>query len=559
MFLASVFPISERSSVNLNGKVNTANITIFADEEAYIHDMAAVSASQAMIAQRDELANTILNLTKPETTSTATTTSTVSDKKDDSIKDDYSVYKIFWNLQSYFCMDGKTMEIEYGLTATASAPTTTTTTKTVAAPSVKDTKNSKSTSTTAASTSAATTTTNPIAELRTPSWLNFTSHIDKIIELFQTHSFSVTEKAQAKEKSIQVLKECFLQHKHKRELQLFMSTTDTTNNTKNTAATSNNLLINQNKSLSSNRNSNNNTSIDEEYMGCKYLTFPPLFQLQLGDPSVRQELLTQILLYLHNLSYKLQFIAESAVATAATGSPSAGSVNIISLKSKVKPSTAVPAVTTTASKTSVSNASASSTSINNSTNRNSSNSNTTASTNGTSTTKTTTSTSVPPNPTSASTSVPLNLSHMTPLEQLITYMYHDIHRMKTQILTLMKDIPPNGEEFVLFFTQLLQREKKWIFWKNKSCPEFERSPTLNIPPSHSINNISTVPNSTLGVKRKLDAADSNNTTTTRSLISICKNAKSYVCDLSMSTVARNSLEIVATVPSFEQHLAVSYY
>ena len=176
MFLASVFPISERSSVNLNGKINTANITIFADEVAYIHDMAAVSASQAMIAQRDELANSILNLTNDKITSTATTTPTpppssttpLADKKDDSNNkhDDYAVYKMFWNLQSYFCMDVKSMEIEYGLTATSPSavvpPATTTTTSkaaTAVVTSTKDNKNSKSTATTA-STNASTTTTN---------------------------------------------------------------------------------------------------------------------------------------------------------------------------------------------------------------------------------------------------------------------------------------------------------------------------------------------------------------------------------------------------------------
>ena len=97
MFLASVFPISERSAVNLNGKVNTANITIFADETAYIHDMAAVSASQALNAKRNELANTLFNLTSTSTQNNEKEKSVTSASSESGYE--YDIYKCFDNLK----------------------------------------------------------------------------------------------------------------------------------------------------------------------------------------------------------------------------------------------------------------------------------------------------------------------------------------------------------------------------------------------------------------------------------------------------------------------------
>lgn len=44
------------------------------------------------------------------------------------------------------------------------------------------------------------------------------------------------------------------------------------------------------------------------------------------------------------------------------------------------------------------------------------------------------------------------------------------------VYALIKETPPNGEEFATYISQVLLREKSWITWKNDSCPSYEKEP-----------------------------------------------------------------------------------
>lgn len=45
-----------------------------------------------------------------------------------------------------------------------------------------------------------------------------------------------------------------------------------------------------------------------------------------------------------------------------------------------------------------------------------------------------------------------------------------------KVYTLIKETPPNGEEFATYVSQVLLREKLWIAWKNDGCPSYEKEP-----------------------------------------------------------------------------------
>lgn len=44
------------------------------------------------------------------------------------------------------------------------------------------------------------------------------------------------------------------------------------------------------------------------------------------------------------------------------------------------------------------------------------------------------------------------------------------------VYQLLRETPPNGEEFALYIQQALKREESWITWKNEGCPSFEKEP-----------------------------------------------------------------------------------
>lgn len=45
-----------------------------------------------------------------------------------------------------------------------------------------------------------------------------------------------------------------------------------------------------------------------------------------------------------------------------------------------------------------------------------------------------------------------------------------------RVYTLIKETPPNGEEFATYISQVLLRENSWIAWKNDGCPSYEKEP-----------------------------------------------------------------------------------
>lgn len=44
-----------------------------------------------------------------------------------------------------------------------------------------------------------------------------------------------------------------------------------------------------------------------------------------------------------------------------------------------------------------------------------------------------------------------------------------------QVYALIKETPPNGEDFAAYVCQVLVREDSWIAWKNDGCPSYEKT------------------------------------------------------------------------------------
>jgi THO complex subunit 1 len=51
-----------------------------------------------------------------------------------------------------------------------------------------------------------------------------------------------------------------------------------------------------------------------------------------------------------------------------------------------------------------------------------------------------------------------------------------------RVYALIKETPPNGEEFAAYISQVLMREKSWIAWKNDGCPSYEKEPQSDSKP-----------------------------------------------------------------------------
>jgi hypothetical protein len=92
MFLASIYPLSEKSGLNLPGKINNSNTTYYEDQETFLknqsidneninHDVSTVSDN----AHDKSYNTTTVDLSKHPLT--------------------YDLYKSFWSLQSFFTSD----------------------------------------------------------------------------------------------------------------------------------------------------------------------------------------------------------------------------------------------------------------------------------------------------------------------------------------------------------------------------------------------------------------------------------------------------------------------
>ena len=207
---------------------------------------------------------------------------------------------------------------------------------------------------------------------------------------------------------------------------------------------------------------------EEEYMGCKYLTSPSLFQLQLSDPNLRQEIITQIIIFLHHFSCRLPFILEAAAT--ATASTSAIGSNVVSIKGKVVQATSRLATTTAAAAAS---ATTTTTTTIATTGRGAKGSVTVTTASAAAASKT----EVIPTPTTTATP-----SALTPIEIAVKNIRHDIALIRKKAYQQLSVTPPNGSELLPFLQRLLQREEHWIAWKKTACIDFERPPaTLPTP------------------------------------------------------------------------------
>jgi hypothetical protein len=93
MFLAAIYPLSERSAVNLMGKVNTGNLTGFEEESIF------ESSNQAIeIVEEQEDEDQMDIVPKEEDHSQPSKKIKTENGKGVRTKD-YSLYRTFWNIQ----------------------------------------------------------------------------------------------------------------------------------------------------------------------------------------------------------------------------------------------------------------------------------------------------------------------------------------------------------------------------------------------------------------------------------------------------------------------------
>ena len=211
---------------------------------------------------------------------------------------------------------------------------------------------------------------------------------------------------------------------------------------------------------------------EEEYMGCKYLTSPSLFKLQLSDPNLRQEIITQIIIFLHHFSRRLPFILETAAA-ASTATATGGS-NVVSIKGKGTQATSRLATTTAAAAASTTNTTATFGKSNKS-------SSTTAAV-------AAAASKTEVIPTATTTATP---STLTPIEIAVKNIRHDIALIRKKAYQQLSVTPPNGSELLPFLQRLLQREEHWIAWKKSACTDFERPPAT-LPTTTSTTDTDTI-------------------------------------------------------------------
>lgn len=174
MFLTAILPISERSGINLMGKINTTNVTDYETAEDYENNINN---------NNDDSKMDIDNKTDTST----------------NIKYDYDIYQKFWKLQSFFSEESKTFE------------------------SVQRFK-------------------------------DFKNCVDFILKQFEDRPYSSAYIKQASETRLRTL----------------LSTINSSG-------------------------TNNVDTNDDIYMGCKFLTSSQLFSLQLQDPQLRLQIITQLL------------------------------------------------------------------------------------------------------------------------------------------------------------------------------------------------------------------------------------------------------------------------
>lgn len=258
LFLSSIYPLSERSAVNLNGKVNTSNATEFDDEKSFnLHFFgtaegevcdadagvdkmeveAAESAQTASVPSGQQVTDQ-MDVTTPnedltseaamisdaakaalgtgglsgeegeEAEAAAAKTVPKAEPPLPAVRIQYQLYEAMWRLQSFTASELKALDSE-------------------------------------------------------ARWVDFLTTASVVLTTFETRCFSEQELAQAR-----------LRQTEARQL-----ATDP-------------VLSKQSKCK---------TSDTAEFVGAKYLTSPQLFTLQLRDPKFRLQMAAQILFFLHSI------------------------------------------------------------------------------------------------------------------------------------------------------------------------------------------------------------------------------------------------------------------
>jgi hypothetical protein len=133
MFLAAIYPLSERSAVNLMGKVNTGNVTGYEDQTIFESNDAAVGTDLKTVttdwdedaeAPQDQVPSLpsrspdpppprppILQMELAEDSVTSPPAKKLkTDSAEKSKTRDYSLYRTFWNIQSFLSSDPKTLD-----------------------------------------------------------------------------------------------------------------------------------------------------------------------------------------------------------------------------------------------------------------------------------------------------------------------------------------------------------------------------------------------------------------------------------------------------------------
>lgn len=110
MFLAAVYPLSERSAVNLMGKVNTGNCTAYEDKEEFLSAVTSDVAPLVETEEKREEDEVHGEEEDGEVSDSGAMDVTVVGQMNNlssAIEYDYSLYRTFWDIQKFLSSDPK--------------------------------------------------------------------------------------------------------------------------------------------------------------------------------------------------------------------------------------------------------------------------------------------------------------------------------------------------------------------------------------------------------------------------------------------------------------------
>ncbi len=104
MFLAAIYPISEKSAVNLAGKVNVANVTAYEDEETFMNAMKGNAAVGSVPVSAVSTTSTPASMDIERSEKKGAMEE--GEEGENSDPHSFELYKSFWELQvsKKFCL-----------------------------------------------------------------------------------------------------------------------------------------------------------------------------------------------------------------------------------------------------------------------------------------------------------------------------------------------------------------------------------------------------------------------------------------------------------------------